>query len=372
MRRVGVVGGGQLARMMAPPAINLGIELVVLLEDPSSGAGPVIPHQIAGGPADEQSLRRLAAVTDLITVDHEVLDLDLIDRLQAEGIRFRPDGATLRLAADKLEQKRRFVTAGIPTAEYREISTLTDFTTAVKDLGRVVVKTARGGYDGRGIWFDPTPEQISPVIGETPLFAEREVDHQTELAVVVARRPAGEVMVYDPVETIQADGMCRAVIAPARVSAEIAHQARVVALQVVAELNPVGVMAIEMFVADDTVLVNEVAPRPHNSGHHSIDSAVTSQFENHLRGVLDWPLGSAVLLRPAAMVNLVGSSAGTDPREMVDAGLAVDPAAKIHIYDKTPRPERKIGHVSVCDDDVEAALHRAWTVAEAMGCEVRA
>lgn len=359
--------------MMQPPAINLGVELVVLLEDPSSGAGTVIPRQVIGAATDETAIRSLASQVDVVTVDHEVLDLDLVTRLQSEGIVLRPDAATLAVAADKLAQKRQLLGAGFPLVEFEELDSMRRFREATERWGGTVVKAARGGYDGRGVWMNPTPETVEGLLdrGLSPLLAERPMERIVEVAAVVARRPSGEMAVYDPVETIQIDGMCRAVLAPARLPVTLLDKARRLAEEVVSELETVGVTAIEMFVVDDRVLVNEVAPRPHNSGHHTIDAALTSQFENHLRAVLDWPLGDPGLRSRAATVNLVGTTTGTDPRETIEFGLATDGSAKIHLYDKTPRPERKIGHVTVCHDDVELALKRAWKVAEAMGCEVR-
>jgi 5-(carboxyamino)imidazole ribonucleotide synthase len=369
--RVGVIGGGQLARLMQAPAIGLGVDLVVLLEDPGSGAGPVVHHTILGSPDSEEAIRSLAAVSDVVTVDHEVLDLDLLRRLEHDGILIRPTSATLALAADKLAQKRFFEQAGIPVACFRPVTTIDDFDRAAADFRSVVLKMARTGYDGRGVWIRPDRSEAERVLAEgDELLVEQAVDTTVELAVVLTRSPSGEVVVYDPVQTIQQGGMCRAVLGPAPVTPHLDEAARTLARSVAEHLESIGTMAVEMFCVDDRLLVNEVAPRPHNSGHHTIDACVTSQFENHLRAVLALPLGDPSLRSPAAMVNLVGSGEGTDPRHRLARGLAADPGAKIHLYDKSPRPGRKIGHVTVCDDEADAALERAWQVVDVMGGEV--
>jgi 5-(carboxyamino)imidazole ribonucleotide synthase len=371
---VGIVGGGQLARMMQPPAVALGIELMVLIEDPTSGAGPVITRHIVGPPDSPEALRALAEATDVVTVDHEVLDLGLMATLETEGVVLRPGAATLAVAADKLAQKQFFVGAGLPTPDFIEVRSPADL--AARPWPGFVLKSATGGYDGRGVWVRPSPTEAAAVLAWAAgagvrLLAEEAVSPEMELAVVLARSPAGEMVVYEPVQTIQGDGMCRAVVAPASIPASFAALARTLGKQVAERLDVAGTMAVEMFLVDGEVLVNEIAPRPHNSGHHTIDACSTSQFENHLRAVLDLPLGDPGLRSPAAMVNLVGSRSGVDPRDRLAQGLAADPTARIHLYAKAPRPERKVGHVTVCDDDPRRALDRAWKVAEIMGGEVK-
>jgi 5-(carboxyamino)imidazole ribonucleotide synthase len=371
---IGVVGGGQLARLMQPPAMALGIELVVLVEDPSSGAGPVIPRHIVGPADSADALRALAAATDVVTVDHEVLDLGLMATLETEGVVLRPGAATLEVAADKLAQKQFFAGAKLPVLDFVQVRSAADL--ASQPWPGLVIKTATGGYDGRGVWVRPPSPEVETVLAWAAgsgvrLLAEEAVSPEMELAVVLARRPSGEMVVYDPVQTIQGEGMCRAVVAPAPIPNPVATVARTLAEKVAGLVEVVGTMAVEMFLVEGEVLVNEIAPRPHNSGHHTIDACSTSQFENHLRAVLDLPLGDAGLRGPAAMVNLVGSNSGVDPRDRLADGLAADPSARIHLYHKVPRPERKIGHVTVCDDDPRRALERAWKVVEIMGGEVR-
>lgn len=360
--------------MMQPPAVALGIELVVLIEDPSSGAGPVIPRHIVGLADSPDALRALAAATDVVTVDHEVLDLGLMATLEAEGVVLRPGAASLAVAADKLAQKHFFTGAGLPTPDFVPVRSAADL--ASRPWPLFVLKAATGGYDGRGVWVRPTEAEAAAVLawaGEAGvrLLAEEAVSPEMELAVVLARRPSGAMVVYDPVQTIQGEGMCRAVVAPAPIPASVAALAGDLAKQVAVSLEVVGAMAVEMFLVDGEILVNEIAPRPHNSGHHGIDACLTSQFENHLRAMLDLPLGDPALRGPAAMVNLVGSRSTVDPRDRLAEGLAADPTARIHLYDKAPRPDRKIGHVTVCDDDPRRALDRAWKVAETMGGEVK-
>ncbi len=374
--RVGVIGGGQLARMMQQAAVALDVELVVLLEDPSSGAGTAIPRHVVGPPNSEERIRELASLTDVVTVDHEVLDLALMSRLADDGIVLRPEAATLATAADKLGQKALFERAGALSPEFSEIRSAAEFASARDQMGPVVLKLARGGYDGRGVWVDPEPETVAKVIeratrDSVPVFVERAVvPPPVELAVLVCRNPSGATVIYDPVRTFQVDGMCREVRAPAGLSPSMARAARDLAGVVVATAGAIGIMAVEMFLDGEDLLVNEIAPRPHNSGHHTIDAAITSQFENHLRAVLDLPLGNPALRAAAATVNLVGRN-GVDPRQLLGGALAVDADARVHLYDKAPREGRKIGHVTVCDDDAERAAKRAWAVAEHLGTSGR-
>ncbi len=369
--RVGVIGGGQLARMMQQAAVALDIELVVLVEDPESGAGTAIPRHVVGPADSEVHIRRLASMTDVVTVDHEVLDLALMGRLADEGLVLRPGASTLGIAADKLAQKELFRQAGVPSPAHVEVRNAADLTAARDRLGGLVLKLARGGYDGRGVWVLPDPDTAAGVVSRAerdriPVLAERVVDAPVELAVLVCRSPAGQTVVYDPVHTFQVDGMCREVRAPAGLQAGLTRRAAELAERVASAAGAVGIMAVELFLAGDELLVNEIAPRPHNSGHHTIDAAMTSQFENHLRAVLDLPLGDPSLRSPAAMVNLVGAE-GMDPRRVLADGLAVDAGVRVHLYDKEPRPGRKIGHVTVCDDDPERASKRAWEVAQSLG-----
>lgn len=374
--RIGIIGGGQLARMMQQAAIPLGIELVVLADDGSAGAATAIPNTLVGSPDDESMIRRLADQTDVVTVDHEVLDLDLMRRFEAEGMVLRPGASTLAVAADKVAQKHAFAVAGLPAAEHMVISGEADLTAAFSEWGDVVLKLARGGYDGRGVWVRPSRDEALDLIrrfqgSDRVLLAERPVTAEMEIAVLVARRPSGESVTYDPVKTLQVDGMCREVVAPAGLDFGLRFQAMQLAAQVATAVGTTGVMAVEMFIEGDSILLNEIAPRPHNSGHHTIEAAITSQFSNHLRAVLDLPLGSPALRSPAVTVNVVGSVTHDDPRLLLAEGLAADSAAAIHLYDKAPRLDRKIGHVTVCDDDPEGASKRAWAVVTALGGDVR-
>ncbi len=362
--------------MMQQAAIALGIELVVLTEDAGSGAALAVRESLDGRPDDGAMIRKLAADTDVVTVDHEVLDLDLLRELENEGVLLRPTASTLATAADKLAQKSAFSEAGLPSVAHTELNDQTDLDTAFRRWGEIVLKMAKGGYDGRGVWVRPDPTAAQGVLRRSledgrRLFAERAVVADLEVAVIVARRPGGDLVCYDPVTTLQVDGMCRQVTAPAGLEYGLRQRAIELAGRVADATGAVGVMAVELFVEEDQLLINEIAPRPHNSGHHTIESAVTSQFENHLRAVLDLPLGKPGLRSPAVMVNLVGSEEKVDPRCRLADAMAVDPGAAIHLYGKEPRPERKIGHVTVCDDDRDRAAERAWAVVAALGGDLR-
>ena len=204
----------------------------------------------------------------------------------------------------------------------------------------------------------------------TPLLIEPRLDFDMELAVIVARRPGGDAVTYDPVATVQVDGQCRQVVAPSGVSVGLVDRAQRIGAQVAEALDVVGLVAVELFVVAGEVSINELAVRPHNTGHHTIDAAVTSQFENHVRAVADLPLGDPSLHTPAVMVNVIGNEAGDDPQAHLAAGLAADAGAHIHLYGKDARPNRKVGHVTVCDDDVERGAARAWRVVEALRGDV--
>lgn len=367
---VGVVGGGQLARMMAQEAISLGIALRFLVEsdaEPAAGLGSGYTRGSARSAAD---LGRFAAECDVVTFDHEVVDLTALHDLEAAGSVLRPGATAFATVADKSRMRAALAEAAIPTPPALITADPAEAARVVAEAGPQVLKFARGGYDGRGTFFVDDPAEAERIVlagAGTAVLVEPQLDLVAELAAIVVRDPDGELVAYDPVSTVQVDGQCRRIDAPARVPAELQAAARDLARAAAEAVPAVGVLAVEMFVTRDALLVNELAARPHNSGHHTLDAAVTSQFANHLRAVSGLPLGEPSLRSPAVTANLIGRDARTDPRDRLAAGLAADAGAAVHLYGKAPRFDRKLGHVTVCDDDLDRAGHRVARVVAALG-----
>ncbi len=362
-----MVGGGQLARMTYQAAIPLGVTLRVLSERADDGAALVSADVEVGSHGDLEALRRFAAGCDVVTFDHELAPPDLLEQLAGEGHVLRPSPAAMRFAQDKLWQRERFGSLGLPVPAHAVVATAEDVAAFAAAHGGwpVVIKAARGGYDGRGVWVARSAEDAAGVIAEGAagglrLFAEAMVELEREVAVLIARRPGGESVVYPVVETVQADGMCRQLVSPAPIDPSVAAHARNIAERIADAIGVTGVMAVELFVASGgEVLVNEIATRPHNSGHHTIEGSATSQFENHVRAVLDWPLGSTAPVAPAVVtVNVVGGASGGDPRANLPKALAI-PGVHVHLYGKGPRPGRKLGHVTALGDDANEVRERA-------------
>ena len=364
---VGIVGAGQLARMLVQAAVPLGIGVRVLADD---GAARVAAEVDLGSPSDPDALRAFAAKCDILTLDHELVDAETLIAIEAAGKPVRPGPRALLFAKDKLHQRTEFAAAGLPVPIFEGAGGSGVISFAAKHDWPVIAKAQRGGYDGRGVWVVPSLPDSAKVQREAQkrgltLMLEEFVHIKRELAVIVARRPSGEAVVYPIVETVQRDGICHEVIAPADIPAEVAEQARDLGLRIAELTGAVGIVATELFWTEDgRVLINEIATRPHNSGHFSIDGCVTSQFENHLRAVLDWPLGPTDLLAPSVvMANLLGlDDQSLAPR--VAATLAADPGVHPYLYGKQSRPGRKIGHVNVVGDNVEETRARAICAAE--------
>ncbi len=368
---VGVVGGGQLARMKQQAAIALGVQLVVLSEtadDPACRAGAT---HLPGRHDDLDRLFELAERCDVVTFDHELVPNEHIAALVAAGHVVRPGPGALGLAQDKTLGRRVLADAGYPTPPFIKV-TAGDVEAVARFADAhewpVVIKAPQGGYDGRGV-------QVAHSVDELPSddwsanghwLVEEHVAIERELAVVLARRPSGGTAVYPVVETIQEDGICVELLMPARVPSPVAKRAAEMAVGIGNEIDAVGIMAVELFLTSDgELLVNELALRPHNSGHATIDACETSQFENHLRAVMDWPLGSTAQRAPAAMVNLLGGEAPFDSARL-PAALEIDPAIRVHLYAKTPRPGRKIGHLTALASTTHAARRSARRAASAL------
>jgi len=367
---VAVVGGGQLARMMAPAATALGITLRVLVESEQASAALAAHEIVVGMPSDPDAVRRLLAEPrpDVVTWEHEHIPAEVFAACAEAGVPARPDAGALLHAQDKIAMRTRLDALGLPNPLWCEVASLEDVADFLAEAGgRAVVKTARGGYDGKGVRVVTHPEQVADWLeaigdGGPRLLAEEAVDFDRELAIQVARRPSGEIRTWPVVESIQRDGVCSEVIAPAPgfsalAQREVEHLAEVIATK----LDVTGVLAVELFQAGERILVNELAMRPHNSGHWSIDGSVTSQFEQHLRAVLDLPLGDTT---PTAAVTVMANVLG-GAREDLPAALAqvTDPRAKVHLYGKEVRAGRKVGHVTVTGDDVDEVCRRAVAAA---------
>ncbi|MGY0234569.1 5-(carboxyamino)imidazole ribonucleotide synthase [Longispora urticae] len=364
---VGMVGGGQLARMTHQAAIALGQSLKVLAAAPDDGAALVAPDTEIGQHTDLDALRRFAKGCDVVTFDHEHVPTEYIRTLAAEGVKVFPGADALIAAQDKQVMREQLTALGAPIPLWAPVATLSDLTDFAQGE-TVIVKTARGGYDGRGVFVVSDPAEVAPMIeAGTRLIVEEKVDLVRELSALVARSPFGQVAAYPVVETVQRDGICVEVIAPAPdLSAERALEAQQLAIRIATELGVVGLLAVELFETPTGIVVNELAMRPHNSGHWTIEGARTSQFEQHLRAVLDYPMGDTTLTAPwVVMANVLGGpDGGISVDERIHHLFAEDPAVKIHLYGKKVRPGRKIGHVTALGSDLADVRARARRAAQ--------
>ena len=367
MNRVGVIGGGQLARMMTVPAINLGIELKVLAETDNSSAS--LATTTVGDYTDLKTVLDFAEGVDVITFDHEHVPLHILEALESKGKSVQPPSKALAHAQNKLVMRKALTKIGAPNPSWRAVSSKEQLDEFISEFGpEVIVKTPIGGYDGKGVrvvraasdvsdWLDPSA--ISSLGGE--LLAEEKVLFTRELAQLSARNQSGEFKAWPVVETRQKDGVCSEVLAPApNVSKELLSESMKIAELISSSLGVTGNLAVEMFETQDgRLLVNELAMRPHNSGHFSIEGSTTSQFEQHLRAVLDLPLGDTSMEQMAVMVNLLGVSNDRDFVENYEQAMKAFPEAKIHAYGKSPRIGRKLGHITVVGRSLDSALATA-------------
>ena len=366
MASVGVIGGGQLARMMTPPAINLGLDIKVLAE--ATGSSAAMATTQVGDYTHLDVVREFAETVDVITFDHEHVPLPVLEALEAEGVRVNPPSKALAFAQNKLKMRKRLGDLGLPMPTWAEIQDAHTLQTFIDANGGVaILKTPIGGYDGKGVRVVRSADDAADWLANLDqyggsLLAEERVDFVRELAQLSARRPSGEFKAWPLVETIQENGVCSVVISPAPKATKATLAATAEIARKVAEgLGVTGVLAVEMFEArDGRLLINELAMRPHNSGHFSIEGSVTSQFEQHIRAVSDLPLGSTEpTAKHAVMVNLLGVDDQNDFVRAYGDALAAHPTAKVHTYGKGPRAGRKMGHVTVVSDDLEFALAEA-------------
>jgi 5-(carboxyamino)imidazole ribonucleotide synthase len=371
-----MVGGGQLARMTSQAATGLGVGFRVLAASPGDSAAQVVAGTDIGDYQSLADLRAFAARCDVLTFDHEHVPGPHLTALERENVQVRPNAAALRFTQDKLAMRDRLTGLGVPCPRFAPVRTLADVEAFADGRWPVVLKAVSGGYDGKGVWVCESGAEAAAVLADTgladtgladtgvahglDLMAEEYVVFDRELAVLAARSPHRQGAVYPVVQTVQRDGICREVIAPAPgLTPARRAQAQALGLRIADALGVAGLLAVEIFETPGGLLVNELAMRPHNTGHWTIEGARTSQFEQHLRAVLDLPLGSVAMAAPAAvMANVLGGD-DADVYDRYIHVMAADPAVKVHMYGKAVRPGRKIGHVTVVGEDAADLADRA-------------
>jgi phosphoribosylaminoimidazole carboxylase PurK protein len=364
MKTIGIVGGGQLGRMLTDAAHTLGYAVTVLDPTPNSPAGQVADKQIVGDFKDATKIAELAQDVDYVTFEIELADAEALAVLQTSGAIVNPTAATLRQIKNKYEQKKFFKEHGLPVGEFERVHDIDEARAFGTQHGYpYLLKACLDSYDGRGnfvVHNESMIEQGFATLGRE-CYAEKFVPFVKELAVIVIRDVHGAIATYDTVETVHKNNICHTVTAPAPVDAQVHDNAQKVARDIVALFEGAGVFGVELFLTtDNDVLINEIAPRVHNSGHHTIEYAQTSQFENHIRAITGMPLGSTAPVVPAAvMINILGDRTG--PAE--PTGLAQAEAlggVRVHVYGKhDTKPERKMGHITVTGDTAQDALHKA-------------
>jgi 5-(carboxyamino)imidazole ribonucleotide synthase len=359
---VGMVGAGQLARMTAAAAIGLGIRFRVLAGTADESAAQVCADTVLGDYRSTEDLLAFAAGCDAITFDHEHVPQPQLAALEQAGFAVRPSAAALRLTQDKLAMRARLTELGVPCPRFEPVASVDDVLAfASRADWPVVLKAVSGGYDGRGVWLCRSTREVADVVSHgVSLLAEEFVPYERELAVLIARSPSGHGAAYPVVQTVQRDGICHEVLAPAPgLPDDLAEEAIWLGLELARELDVIGLLAVELFQTSGGLLVNELAMRPHNSGHWTIEGARTSQFEQHLRAVLNWPLGAPTATAPCVvMANVLG---GDDPdlHGKLNHVLAADPAVKVQLYGKPVRPGRKVGHVTALGSNIDEVRERA-------------
>jgi 5-(carboxyamino)imidazole ribonucleotide synthase len=344
--RVGVIGAGQLARMMVAPATALGVDLLLFAAD-AEDSGAQITHHVVGDYTNLAQVLDFARQCDLITFEHELVPLSVIKGLEAEGIKVYPSSSSFIYSQDKAAMREKLNAFPAPQSQIiTDASKISAFP--------LIAKAISGGYDGRGVWKVETSAEIDEILKHTsPLLIEELIEFDTEIAVMVARSPHGQATSWAPVETVQEDGICIMTVTPAqKISKAVAEEAQKMALEIAQTVGVVGVMAVEMFVKGEQIYINELAMRPHNSGHWSIEGSVTSQFEQHLRAILDLPLGSPAMNHPFAVMGNVLGGDKTDMYRPYLHLMARTPSLHFHQYKKEVRKGRKIGHVTACGDDL--------------------
>ncbi len=361
---VGVIGAGQLARMSIAPATALGVNLLLLAADSNDSAAQITQHVI-GDYTDLQTVREFAAQCDVVTFEHELIPLSIVKALEADGVVVRPSSASFLYSQDKAAMRQKL--QAFPSPQFQIVTAVSE----VKEFP-VIAKAITGGYDGRGVWKVNSEQELGDLLHQMPkLLVEELIEFDYEIAVMVARSPHGQATTWAPTQTVQKDGICVMTISPApQLSAALSEKAQKLALDIAAEVGVVGVMAVEMFVKGDNLFINELAMRPHNSGHWTIEGSHTSQFEQHLRAVLDLPLGDPSMTAPIAVMGNVLGGSKTDMYRPFLHLMARTPALKFHHYKKDVRPGRKIGHVTLLGKDLVELTNEVQHAVDYMSGEI--
>ena len=361
---VGVIGAGQLARMSIAPATALGVNLLLLAADSNDSAAQITQH-VVGDYTDLQTVREFAAQCDVVTFEHELIPLSIVKALEADGVVVRPSSAAFLYSQDKAAMRQKL--EKFPSPQFQIVTAVHQ----VKEYP-VIAKAISGGYDGRGVWKVNSEKELGDLLHQLPkLLVEELIDFDYEIAVMVARSPHGQATTWAPTQTVQKDGICVLTISPApQLSVALSEKAQKLALDIAAEVAVVGVMAVEMFVKGDNLFINELAMRPHNSGHWTIEGSHTSQFEQHLRAVLDLPLGDPSMTAPIAVMGNVLGGSKTDMYRPYLHLMARTPALNFHHYKKDVRPGRKIGHVTLLGKDLVELTNEVQHAVDYMSGEI--
>jgi 5-(carboxyamino)imidazole ribonucleotide synthase len=361
---VGVIGAGQLARMSIAPSTALGVNLLLLAADSNDSAAQITQH-VVGDYTDLQTVREFAAQCDVVTFEHELIPLSIVKALEADGVVVRPSSAAFLYSQDKAAMRQKL--EKFPSPQFQIVTAVDQ----VKEYP-VIAKAISGGYDGRGVWKVHSEKELADLLHQLPkLLVEELIDFDYEIAVMVARSPHGQATTWAPTQTVQKDGICVLTISPApQLSAALSERAQKLALDIAAEVAVVGVMAVEMFVKGDNLFINELAMRPHNSGHWTIEGSHTSQFEQHLRAVLDLPLGDPSMTAPIAVMGNVLGGSKTDMYRPYLHLMARTPALNFHHYKKDVRPGRKIGHVTLLGKDLVELTNEVQHAVDYMSGEI--
>lgn len=361
---VGIIGAGQLARMSVAPAAALGVNLLLLANDSNDSAAQITNH-IVGDFKDLETVRAFAAKCDVVTFEHELIPLSIIKSLEADGVLVRPGSASFLYSQDKAEMRKRL--KNFPAPQSKVVTSALEVTHFP-----VIAKRISGGYDGRGVWKVENHHELTDILAENhTLLIEELIEFDYEIAVMVARSPHGQATTWAPTQTIQSNGICTMTISPApQLSAAMSEKAQKLALDVAQEIAVIGVMAVEIFVKGEDMFINELAMRPHNSGHWTIEGSITSQFEQHLRAVLDLPLGDPSMRAPyAVMGNILGGEKSDMYRPYLHL-MARTPTLKFHHYKKEVRPGRKIGHVNMLGSNLVELTQEVKHALEYMSGEI--
>jgi 5-(carboxyamino)imidazole ribonucleotide synthase len=350
--------------MSIAPATALGVNLLLLAADSNDSAAQITQH-VVGDYTDLQTVREFAAQCDVVTFEHELIPLSIVKALEADGVVVRPSSASFLYSQDKAAMRQKL--QAFPSPQFQIV-------TAVNQVKvfPVIAKAITGGYDGRGVWKVNSEQELGDLLHQMPkLLVEELIEFDYEIAVMVARSPHGQATTWAPTQTVQKDGICVMTISPApQLSAALSEKAQKLALDIAVEVGVVGVMAVEMFVKGENLFINELAMRPHNSGHWTIEGSLTSQFEQHLRAVLDLPLGDPSMTAPIAVMGNVLGGSKTDMYRPFLHLMARTPALNFHHYKKDVRPGRKIGHVTLLGKDLVELTNEVQHAVDYMSGEI--